>query len=302
MQQPLIFDIKRYAINDGPGIRITIFFKGCPLSCVWCHNPESISAKPEKMYSQEKCIGCGECVKRCPNNACELTAKGIVTDPKLCDLNGKCAQVCPTLATEISGYYKSPSELLTIIEKERTLFDQSGGGVTFSGGEPLLFPDYLATILALCGDRHIHRTIDTCGAVKTATLLYIADHTDLFLYDLKLMDSAKHKSYVGIGNDQIITNLTLLAESGANIQIRIPAIKGVNLDPENIEASARFIASLAGEAKIVNLLPYHASASHKYSKLGKSYLIDNLNQPTATDLQQAVDCFATYGLDAIIGG
>ena len=302
MQQPLIFDIKRYAINDGPGIRITIFFKGCPLSCVWCHNPESISVKPEKMYTLDKCIGCGECVKLCPSNACELTVKGIITNPMRCDLNGRCAAVCPTLATEISGYYQSSAELLTLIEKEQVLFDQSGGGVTFSGGEPLLFPEYLTAILKLCGNQQIHRTIDTCGMAKTSTLLEIAKHTDLFLYDLKLMDSAKHKAYVGIGNEQILANLTALAESGANIQIRIPAIKGVNLDPENIEASARFIANLAGEAKTINLLPYHASAIQKYSKLGKTYLLDNLKQPTATDLQQVVDCFATYGLDTIIGG
>ena len=302
MQQPLIFDIKRYAINDGPGIRITIFFKGCPLSCTWCHNPESISAKPQKMFNPDKCIGCGECVKACPNHACTLTADGIRTDPERCDLSGQCAVVCPTLATEISGYYKSVPELLKIIEKERVLFDQSGGGVTFSGGEPLLFPDYLTKILAACGAQQIHRTIDTCGFVKTETLLEISKRTDLFLYDLKLMDSEKHKAYTGIGNDLILSNLVALAESGANIQIRIPLIKGVNSDPENMAATATFIAKLAGEKKSVNLLPYHDIASHKYQKLGKNYLVDNLREPDDVDLRQAIDCFTTHDLLAIVGG
>lgn len=302
MQQPLIFDIKRYAINDGPGIRITIFFKGCPLSCIWCHNPESISAKPQKMYNPDKCIGCGECVKACPNHACTLTADGISTDSKRCDLSGQCAEVCPTLATEISGYYKSVPELLKIIEKERVLFDQSGGGVTFSGGEPLLFPDYLTKILTVCGEQQIHRTIDTCGFVKPETLLAVSKQTDLFLYDLKLMDSDKHKAYTGVSNELILSNLVALAESGANIQIRIPLIKGVNSDPENIAATANFIAKLAGEKKSVNLLPYHDIASHKYLKLGKNYRVDNLQEPDDVDLRQAIDCFTAHDLLTIVGG
>jgi pyruvate formate lyase activating enzyme len=302
MNQPLIFDIKRYAINDGPGIRITIFFKGCPLSCIWCHNPESISPQPQKMFTPAKCIGCGECVKACPNQACKLTADGIVTDPQRCDLSGRCAEVCPTLATEISGKTKTIAELLKIIEKERPLFDQSGGGVTFSGGEPLLYPEYLGNILEQCGERQIHRTIDTCGLVKTETLLKIATQTDLFLYDLKLMDSEKHKEYTGVGNELILKNLTALAETGAEILIRIPLIKGVNSDPDNLTATAKFVSQLSGKKKGVNLLPYHDIATHKYHKLGSRYLADNLCEPDETDLQQAIDCFAAHGLSATVGG
>ena len=302
MQQPLIFDIKRYAINDGPGIRIAIFFKGCPLSCVWCHNPESISIQQQKLYTRIKCIVCGECINACPNHACRLTPDGIVTDPQRCDLIGRCAEVCPTLATEISGYYKTVPELLKIIEKERILFDQSGGGVTFSGGEPLLHPEYLSKILDSCGHSQIHRTVDTCGFVKKETLLEIAKLTDLFLYDLKLMDTDKHKEYTGAGNELILSNLICLAETGADIQIRIPLIKGVNTDQENLSATANFIASLAGEKKSVSILPYHATATHKYSKLGKSYLADNLKGPETTDLQQAINCFLAHDLLATVGG
>ncbi|MCD6582051.1 MAG: glycyl-radical enzyme activating protein, partial [Desulfuromusa sp.] len=214
----------------------------------------------------------------------------------------KCAEVCPTLATEISGRYETIPDLLKMIEKERPLFDQSGGGVTFSGGEPLLFPAYLTEILIACGERQIHRTIDTCGYVKVGTLLEVAKQTDLFLYDLKLMDSAKHQEYTGVGNELILSNLIALAETGANIQIRIPLIKGVNSDPENIAAAAAFISKLSGEKKSVNFLPYHDIATHKYQKLGKSYLADNLQEPDKADLEQVISGFTSYGLAPIVGG
>ncbi|MGB7452908.1 MAG: glycyl-radical enzyme activating protein, partial [Lysobacterales bacterium] len=207
----VVFDVKRYAINDGPGIRVTIFLKGCPLACRWCHNPEGISPTVQKMYSRDKCIGCGECVSICPIEACELTPDGIVTDNSICLRCEQCAEVCPALATEMSGRYESIADLLKVIESERPFFDQSGGGVTFSGGEPLLYPDFLIRILDACGQLNIHRTIDTAGLAKTKTLLKVAKRTDLFLYDLKLMDSEKHEQWTGVGNRRILQNLEALA-------------------------------------------------------------------------------------------
>ena len=298
----VVFDVKRYAINDGPGIRVTIFLKGCPLSCRWCHNPESISPQVQKMYTQSKCIGCGECVSICPIEACELTPGGIVTDYSTCLRCGLCAEVCPALATEMSGHYESITELLKVIEDERPFFDQSGGGVTFSGGEPLLFPDFLTEILDACGELQIHRTVDTSGLSSTRTLLEIAKRTDLFLYDLKLMDSEKHKQWTGVGNRRILQNLEALANTGAEIQIRIPLINGVNCDEENIEATAVFVAALSGAPKPVRLLPFHNLAGGKSTKLGQDYDPGAMAEPDEKELTRVIAQFAAHGLTASVGG
>jgi len=302
VQTARVFDIKRYAINDGPGIRVTIFLKGCPLACRWCHNPESISPKVQKLYTASKCIGCGECVKVCPLQACELTEAGIKTNFDLCDVCGKCAEVCPAKATEMSGQYESVDDLVAVIEKERTFFEQSGGGVTFSGGEPLLYPKFLTEILDACGERGIHRAVDTSGAVKKDVLLKIAKRTDLFLFDLKLMDSEKHREWTGVGNEVILDNLYALAETGVAIQIRIPLIAGINADDGNIEASAAFVAALPGEKKPVNLLPFHDVGRGKDIKLGQDRDLNGMAEPSTADLGRVIDIFEAHGLSATIGG
>ncbi len=302
MSKPLVFDIKRYAINDGPGIRIVIFLKGCNLNCTWCHNPEGISAETERMYSPAKCIKCGTCVEACPEKAITLTTEGIITDPALCNLSGKCAEVCPTKAIEISGREISVNEIIKEIEKERPFFDQSGGGVTFSGGEPLLHHKFLIRLLKECGKLGIHRAVDTAGFVTTDIIRDVAEHTDLFLYDLKIMDSEKHRKWTGVTNEKILENLKVLAETGAKITIRIPLIGGVNDDPENIEAAAHFVTELSGEKKVVNLLPYHKIAQTKYQKLGRSEEFQLMEEPSGEVQLQAVSIFRKHGLVATIGG
>lgn len=302
MPQSLIFDIKRYAINDGPGIRVVIFFKGCNLHCAWCHNPESISASAEKMYAPAKCIRCGTCVEACPENAITLTPAGIITDAELCKLCGKCAEVCPTKAIEMSGKSMTVNEIMDIIEKERIFFDQSGGGVTFSGGEPLVHTKILTELLDECGKRGIHRAVDTAGNVNTETLLEVARRTDLFLYDLKMMDSALHKKWIGAGNEKILHNLKSLSKANSNIIIRIPLIGGVNDTTENIELTAKFIAELEGDKKEVHLLPYHKIAQNKYSKLGKADHFEHLKEPDKQSLTRAIAKFKEFGITASIGG
>jgi pyruvate formate lyase activating enzyme len=302
MPTGLIFDIKRYSINDGPGIRVTIFFKGCPLRCAWCHNPESFTMNVQKLYTESRCIGARDCIAICPNHALTLTPSGIVTDSERCKLCGKCAEVCPTKAIEMSGRLYSTNEIMKAIEKEELLFDQSGGGVTFSGGEPLLHYDFLIELLDACGERGYHRCVDTSGYADTEKLLEVAKRTDLFLYDLKHMDTQLHKKHTGVGNEKILYNLQILAEAGANINIRIPLITNVNSDRKNIEETACFIASLKGNSKVVNLLPYHNIAAHKYKKMDKEYYESNMAEPSASEINEVRRIFSDYNIETVIGG
>lgn len=302
MQSGLIFDVKRYAINDGPGIRVAIFLKGCPLQCRWCHNPESISGKVQKMYNKAKCIGCKSCIEACPENACTLSSDGIVTDLSLCTGCGACAEVCPTKATEMSGSYATVEEIIDIVEKERIFFDQSGGGVTFSGGEPLRQYEFLTEALIELGKQSFHRAVDTSGFAPKDILQGVAKHTDLFLYDLKMMDSIRHKKWTGVDNKIILENLQLLAQTGACIDIRIPLIKGVNADNDNLSKSAAFIAHLPGEKKSVSLLPYHHSMASKHQKLGQVFEGSAMSELTENDKEDAVRLFSSYDLEVIIGG
>ncbi|MBT3575838.1 MAG: glycyl-radical enzyme activating protein [Candidatus Marinimicrobia bacterium] len=298
----LIFDIKRYAINDGPGIRVTVFFKGCPLSCVWCHNPESHSPSIQKMYSQEKCLGCEACVGACEQNACILTSDGIVTNQDLCILCGKCAEACPTKATEMSGEQLPISDIMTIISSEKSLMDDSGGGVTFSGGEPLMHPDLLIPLLDECGSLGIHRCVDTTGLASTELLVQVASKTELFLFDLKLMDSERHLRYTGVNNKTILNNLRLLADLDVDIIIRVPLIEDVNDDDQNIQATAEFIAALPGKTRGVNLLPFHHAAAKKHEKLGHHYDAALLGEPDQKRQLEIVDLFMNFGVSASIGG
>lgn len=302
MPQALLFDIKPYSINDGPGIRITVFLKGCPLNCLWCHNPESISPHTQKMYSKSKCIGCGTCVENCPQDALRLTPDGIITDVVACDLCGICADVCPTKAMEMSGRPATVEEVMKVVKRETVMMDQSEGGITISGGEPLMQPDFLIELLDACGREGIHRAVDTSGFAKTETLLEVAKRTDLFLYDLKTMDPDKHKKFTGISNEKILSNLKVLAESGAEINIRIPLIQGVNTDEQNIRDTAAFIAALAGPPKPVNLLVYHNIAINKHNKLGQAYDFTGLAEPAREDISRAIAIFAEFGLQASVGG
>lgn len=302
MSQGLIFDIKHYAINDGPGIRLTLFFKGCPLSCRWCHNPESISPQIQKMYSRQKCIGAGECIKVCPENALTLTLDGLVTNWNKCTLCGKCVQACPSKAIEISGQIISEEQLIKTIESESLFFDQSGGGITFSGGEPLMQHKILLQLLEECGKRHIHRVVDTSLFSQSEIVKQVAEKTDLFLVDLKHMDNEKHKKYTGVSNHLILKNIQMLSTLGSDFWIRIPLIAGINADEENIRASASFLSNLNWNSKLLNLLPYHDIGKNKHKKLGSDYNSNSMAEPSYEIIKQSIRIFAEYGIEAIEGG
>jgi pyruvate formate lyase activating enzyme len=301
MQTGEIFDIKKYAIHDGPGIRTTIFFKGCPLSCRWCHNPEGLSRTTQRLYREERCIGCMECVKACPNDALTATENGPKWVAANCVYCKTCARVCPAEAVEFIGKTMSVEDVVAEITKDTLFYDQSSGGVTFSGGEPLMQPSFLMGLLKACGDLDLHRTVDTCGYADTRTLLNVATHVELFLYDLKHMDSEKHYRYTGVPNEMILTNLKCLSRQGAGIIIRLPLIPGINDDRENIERTGAFLSSLAGVNQ-VNILPYHHTAAAKYKSLGLNYGAVDIARPTRDHLESIAGQLEKYDLQVKIGG
>lgn len=299
----LIFDIKRFAINDGPGIRTTLFMKGCPLRCVWCHNPEGISPKPVKLYTKKKCIGCQSCVDICPQHNLSLTADGI-KEVGNCILCGKCTDECPTLALQMAGKEWEMDKLMEIVEKERKVMEDSEGGVTVCGGEPLMHPDYLIALLTELKGRGIHRTVDTTLFASEQTVERVMPLADLFLVDLKHMDCEKHKFYTGVPNEQILSNIRLISAAGARFWIRIPLIVGVNADDDNLKASADFLASLPNAPECVNLLVYHDVGKGKHARMGTSYNPDDFSMEAPDDqLQQhALEIFKAKGLNVKVGG
>ena len=275
----IIFDIKRYAINDGPGIRTTIFFKGCPLRCVWCHNPESWSEKPQILFNKNKCIHCPKCV-------------------------GQNADECPTTAREICGRDWTLDALMKEIEKERDIMQDSGGGVTLCGGEPLMHPDDALLLLKELGHRGLHRCVDTTLYASSEVVREIAANCELLLVDLKLMDSQLHKQYTGVGNEQILDNIRLLCELGADFFIRIPLIEGVNTDKTNIRQSVEFLSSLNWKTRTVNLLPYHDVGKDKHIRMGSKYNPKGypLAPPSEETLQRCAEAFTSAGFTTIQGG
>lgn len=299
----LIFDIKRFAINDGPGIRTTLFMKGCPLRCVWCHNPEGFEEKPVKMYTKKKCIGCQSCVEVCPEKNLVLTPDGI-KDLGHCTACGKCTDECPTLALEMAGKEWKMEDLMKEVEKERRVMEESGGGVTMCGGEPLMHTDYLCEVLDELGMRKIHRTVDTTLFASAENVKRVAERCELFLVDLKMMDSERHKRYTRVPNELILQNIQLVSEMGHPFWIRIPLIVGVNADDENLTASAKFLASLSTPPEVVNLLVYHDVGIGKHARLGTTYNPEaiTMEAPSEEVQQHALGIMKRFGLNTKIGG
>jgi len=245
--QGLIFNIQRFCIHDGPGIRTTVFFKGCNLSCAWCHNPESQSPNKEIMFYEDKCTGCGGC-------------KNLTTD------NG--IFFCLNDAKELCGKEYTVDEVLAEVVKDNSFYENSGGGVTFSGGECMLQIDFLSEILKKCKEKEIHTAVDTAGHIPWANFEKIMPYTDLFLYDIKSMNTYTHKEYVGVGNELILDNLARLLKSEASVCVRVPVIPSVN-DTEVEMQKIRLFFEENGHPTELELLPYHAMGEHKYEALGK---------------------------------
>ena len=263
-----VFDIQRFSIHDGPGIRTTVFLKGCPLRCLWCHNPESVRPEPLLSFAVDKCISCGSCVEACPNDAHIFDAQQVhVLLREKCDLLGKCAAVCPSGALELIGQDISCAEVLDPVLRDRLFYELSGGGITLSGGEPLLQIDFSEALLATARAAGLHTAVETAGHVTFARLARVAPHTDLFLYDLKETDDARHREYTGVSVQSIQDNLRALHDLGASILVRLPTVPGLNDRPEHFRAIADIVRPLTGLLG-VEVMPYHSLGIGKRHRLG----------------------------------
>ncbi|HCO93628.1 MAG TPA: glycyl-radical enzyme activating protein [Phycisphaerales bacterium] len=297
----LVFDIKKYAIHDGPGIRTTVFFKGCPLQCLWCHNPESWKSRAELGFRKSRCTGCGQCVEACSHEAISLIESRPVTDAEKCVLCGRCVDVCPAGARQIIGRETTVSEVMVEVERDVIFYDQSGGGVTFSGGEPLMQPDFLLALLKQCRTVNIHTAVDTSCYAEPEIVELVAGRADLFLCDIKHMDNEMHERFTGVGNNLILENIRRISQADKKIVIRIPIIPGFNDDSENIEATGQFAALLPGVGRI-DILPFNRGGAEKSARLMGEINSMRVEAPDEDKMSEIAENLKKYVCEVNIGG
>ncbi len=300
MFKGLVTDIQRFSIHDGPGIRTLIFLKGCPLRCPWCSNPETQSAKNELIHNDFKCIGCGNCVAACPENALKQPGKSFI-ERQNCTLCSACVNVCPTGALSLAGKEMSAEDVLAVAEKDRLFYQNSGGGVTFSGGEPLTQHQFLMEALLLLKDANIHSAIETTGCSEWPIIEELMDSVDLFLFDLKAYQRARHLALTGSGNTEILENFRRLAGRGAKIVARVPVVPHLTDSGGNLEEIARFVASVGG-TRSIHLLPFHNLGKKKYSCMGRAYSLGDAIPPSRERMEELARMVTSFGLECEIGG
>lgn len=302
MLKGIIFDVKRFAIHDGPGIRTTVFFKGCPLHCLWCHNPEGIDQGYELMIRSSRCARCYSCLNVCPLGAISKSrSSSVVIDRAKCNLCGDCVEVCMSETLELAGRKVSVPEVVAEVEKDQIFYEQSGGGVTLSGGEPLLQPEFCEGVLDELNRRKIHVALDTSGLIQWERLWRSARKADLVLYDLKMIDNGRHKKYTGVSNTVILDNLKRLAAAKKDIAVRIPLMAGVNDDQENIRRTIDFLSPMK-TIKNIGLLRYHKGGAEKYKNLGKASRFEIFDPPSERRMEDISRAFAQAGFSVKIGG
>jgi len=292
----LILNYKRFAVHDGDGIRTTLFLKGCPLACKWCHNPEGIGRSPELAYIAHKCVGCGECAAVCPSGSHEMEG-GHRFLRENCTACGSCADVCLGEALQLYGRRISASDAAEELCQDETFFTESGGGITLSGGEPLLQPDFTAEVFRLVKVRGIRTALDTCGLASREAIDKVLPYTDKVLFDVKAASSATHEAFTGCKNERILENLRYIDSRGVPIEIRIPLVPGVN-DGE-IDEIGRILAPLKS-ITAVRVLAYHGYAASKYESLGMSYPGADLVPPSQAILDAAESALTAHGLTVIM--
>ena len=300
----LITNVQKFSIHDGDGIRTSVFFKGCPLKCEWCHNPETQRFEKEMQCDKEKCVGCGTCAKVCPNGAISMENGKPEMKKDACTFCGKCVNFCPIGIREIIGREYSVKELIKELMKDQMFYEESGGGVTLSGGEVMAMDiDYILAIAKELKRQDVTLTIDTCGYVPYEKFQAILPYVNTFLYDVKVMDPKLHKKYIGVDNQLILDNLIRLAADGARIYIRIPTIKEVNGNEKNMKETIAFLKEHDIHPAQINLLPYHDTGSGKYSKLDMEYKGTDLHAPEKEEMESFVRLFVESGFqNTKIGG
>ncbi len=294
-QEGWVFDIKRYAVHDGPGVRTAVFFKGCSLACIWCHNPESVSGQPELCLYPQRCIGCGACVQVCPNGVHEFAADGDhLLHRERCDLCGKCAYGCYAEALVMIGKKMSVEQVMEVLRQDRAFYEASDGGVTLTGGEPLVQAHFAAALLRACQAEGLHTALDTSGHIGWAAIEEALPYVDLILYDVKHVDPDEHKRFTGSTNDLAQEHLRRLSQTGVPIEIRIPVVPTANDAPEHLAAMGRFIGSL-NNIVAVRLLPYHHLAGSKYAGIGRPNTMPQVATPSQEEMEKAAQHLQRHG-------
>jgi len=299
----IIFNIQGYCIHDGPGIRTSVFLKGCPLRCFWCQNPESHSFYPELIFAEEKCSGCGKCVQVCPEKAIRMHEKVSQTNRRLCKNTGLCVAACPNEARAVIGRPATADDVFKEIAADSLFYQESGGGVTLSGGEPLAQPEFAASILKKCRDAGFHTTLDTCGHASWATVREVLRHANLVLFDFKHMNPEMHMKYTGVSNELILQNAEKIHhEMSIPMRARVTLVPGFNDSSENLETIARFITDKLSNDIPVHLLPYHRLGVAKWERLGRKNETSSIEIPGERQLMECRRIFESFGLTAVMGG
>ncbi len=301
VQRGVIFNVQHYAIHDGPGIRTTVFLKGCPLRCVWCQNPESQSARPELFFDADQCKGCGACAEACPEQAITIREGRSWTDRGRCRGAGACAEACPNEARNLMGRPATAEEVFQEVAADAIFYQRSGGGVTLSGGDPVAQPALAATLLRMCKAANLHTTLDTCGHARWETLRPMLEYVDLVLYDLKHMDPAEHARLTGVSNAWILENAKKIHDMRIPLLARMPIVPGYNDSVENVKATAQFIATALGACN-VHLLPYHRLGETKYERLERQDNRFSAEPPSEARMAELQQLFQSFGLTAVVGG